>query len=157
MVTVSIIVFLSLSIVVQFMNLSMDSIWTKSYLARLKECTWSRFSASVDPWNIESCASTCLLCRATRWRGRRENFHSAWFISKGEGHTGLCSASRKIAFGCGDNQRISTRTALVQLVIGLRRATGNWTPECSPNPLIRTNMMTYVMCCSSYNPYKELK
>ena len=130
------------------MNLSIDSTCTKSYLARRKEWAWSLLWLSVHPWNIERCLSTFALCRDARGRGRTEYCHKAWFISKGGGHTGLRSASRRRAFGCGANHRMSASTTLFVFLGGLRKGSGSSTPELAPKPLIRTNMMT---CCGHSN------
>ena len=140
-VFVSKIVPASSSKTVQFRKISNVCGCTKSYLANRSLSDWSRCSSSLDPGN--KCIWSLRTAGEKQVRSLRNlaNLHKLWFISKGPGHTGLFCLSRRVASGCGSNQRIRHSTTLVLFVGGLRRSSGK-TSWSSLNPETSMNMIT---------------
>ena len=129
-----------LSTQVTFMNASILSNWTRSYLAYFNFSALARFSTRDDPGNKFSCVANIRSDKYPRRFVRFENIHNEWLISNGTGHTGRNSESRSIACGCGDNQRTTAKTTLswVQL-----RLTG-WVKLSGTIIPVSTNSVTHI-------------
>ena len=65
-------------------------------------------------------------------------------MSKGGGHMGLRSESRRSAFGCGESHRTRATIKVERFVAGFRRVGGKTKLPGLPNPDILMNMITCV-------------